>query len=311
MKSLSNILQTLNFDYMGKVRYTFFVSLLLLVGSVVSLSTNWLNLGLDFTGGVAVVLQTDKPVDTDAVRVLLGEKGFADAQVIQYGTEKSIQIKLPPSMDNEEQLASQLQTALTDSGYHFEQMRQSKLGPQFGQELIDSGLQALIWVLVGIMIYLSVRFQWKLALGAVAALAHDLIITLGFFSVTQIEFNLTVLAALLAVLGYSVNDTVVVFDRIRENFRLLHTENEVSIANRSINQTMARTLITSFTTLLSVVALAIFGGPILFGFAIALIVGIIVGTYSSIFVASALAIRLKLTKADLTPKKPEEIDDMP
>lgn len=311
MKFISNTLQTLNFDYMGKVRYTFFVSLLLLVGSVVSLSTNWLNLGLDFTGGVAVVLQTDKPVDTDAVRVLLGEKGFADAQVIQYGTEKSIQIKLPPSMDNEEQLASQLQTALTDSGYHFEQMGQSKLGPQFGQELIDSGLQALIWVLVGIMIYLSVRFQWKLALGAVAALAHDLIITLGFFSVTQIEFNLTVLAALLAVLGYSVNDTVVVFDRIRENFRLLHTENEVSIANRSINQTMARTLITSFTTLLSVVALAIFGGPILFGFAIALIVGIIVGTYSSIFVASALAIRLKLTKADLTPKKPEEIDDMP
>ncbi len=161
------------------------------------------------------------------------------------------------------------------------------------------------------MAYLSLRFQWKLALGAVVALAHDLIITLGFFSVTQIGFDLTVLAALLAVLGYSVNDTVVVFDRIRENFRLLHTEDEPAIANKSINQTMARTLITSFTTLLSVMALAIFGGPILFAFAIALIVGIFVGTYSSIFVASALAIRLKLTKADLTPKKPEEIDDMP
>lgn len=311
MKFLSNALHNLNIDYMGKVRYTFFISILLLAASIFSLSTNWLNLGLDFTGGITVELQAEKAVNTDAVRKQLQGKGFSDAQVIQYGTEKSIQIKLPPIAGNEQQLAAKLQTALKDSGYQFKLLGQSTVGPQFGDELIDSGLAALAYVLIGIMIYLSVRFQWKLALGAVAALAHDLIITLGFFSFTQIEFNLTVLAALLAVLGYSVNDTVVVFDRIRENFRLLHTENEINIANKSINQTMARTLITSFTTLLSVVALAIFGGPILFGFAIALIVGIVVGTYSSIFVASALAIRLKLTKADLTPKKPEEIDDMP
>lgn len=311
MKFLSNALHSLNFDYMGKVRYTVFVSLFLIAGSIFSLSTNWLNLGLDFTGGVTVELQADKAVDTDAVRGLLTEKGFSDAQVIQYGTEKSIQVKLPPAAGNEQQLGSQLQAALVDSGYQFSLLGQSTIGPQFGQELIDTGLYALILVLVGIMIYLSVRFQWKLALGAVAALAHDLIITLGFFSVMQLEFNLTVLAALLAVLGYSVNDTVVVFDRIRENFRLLHSDEEIKIANKSINQTMARTLITSFTTLLSVVALAIFGGPILFGFSIALIVGIVVGTYSSIFVASALAMRLKLTKADLTPKAPEEIDDMP
>ncbi|MGY0399701.1 MAG: protein translocase subunit SecF [Ostreibacterium sp.] len=311
MKFLSNALHSLNFDYMGKVRYTFFVSLFLIIGSIVSLSTNWLNLGLDFTGGVTVELQADKVIDTDAIRILLGEKGFSDVQAIQYGTEKSVQIKLPPSAGNEQQLASKVQVALSNSGYQFKLLGQSTIGPQFGQELIDSGLYALILVLVGIMIYLSVRFQWKLALGAVAALAHDLIITLGFFSVMQLEFNLTVLAALLAVLGYSVNDTVVVFDRIRENFRFMHTENEVTITNKSINQTMARTLITSFTTLLSVIALAIFGGPILFGFAIALIVGIIVGTYSSIFVASALAIKLKLTKADLSPKAPEDIDDMP
>ncbi len=311
MKFLSNALHSLNFDYMGKVRYTFFVSLFVLAASIFSLSTNWLNLGLDFTGGVTVELQAEKAVNTDAIRKQLQKKGFRDAQVIQYGSEKSIQIKLPPVSGNKQALAGKLQTALKDSGYQFKLLGQSTIGPQFGQELVNDGLTALVAVLIGIMIYLSVRFQWKLALGAVAALAHDLIITLGFFSFTQLEFNLTVLAALLAVLGYSVNDTVVVFDRIRENFRLLHTEDEANIANKSINQTMARTLITSFTTLLSVVSLAIFGGPILFAFAIALIVGIVVGTYSSIFVASALAIYLKLSKADLTPKKPEEIDDMP
>lgn len=311
MRKLSQALQRLNIDYLSRVKYTVFISIILIAGSIFSLSTNWLNLGLDFTGGVTVELQADKAVDTEAVRAVLGDKGFPDAQVIQYGTEKSIQVKLPPTAGTEQQLAGKLQTALKDSGYQFEQLSQSLVGPQFGQELIDSGLYALVLVLGGIMAYISIRFQWKLALGAVAALVHDLIITLGFFSITQLEFDLTVLAALLAILGYSVNDTVVVFDRIRENFRLMHNESEFHITNRSINQTMARTLITSVTTLLSVMALAIFGGPILFGFAVALIVGIIVGTYSSIFVASALAIRLKLTKADLTPKKPEDIDDMP
>lgn len=311
MGKLSNTLHNLNIDYLKQVKYTIFISLLLIVGSIYSLSTNWLNLGLDFTGGVTVELQATKPVDTDVVRLKLVSSGFEDAQVIQYGSEKSIQIKLPPDSGNENQIATQLQSALSDSGYQFQLLQQSVIGPQYGQELIDNGLYALILVLAGIMLYLSVRFQWKLALGAVAALTHDLIVTLGFFSVTQIDFDLTVVAALLAVLGYSVNDTVVVFDRIRENFRLLHQLTEKPIVNKSINQTMARTLITSLTTLLSVLALAIFGGPILFGFAIALIVGIVVGTYSSIFVASALAVQLKLSKDDLTPKKPEEIDDMP
>lgn len=311
MKSIANALQNLDFHYMSKVRYTVFISAVLIAISVYSLATQWLNLGLDFTGGVTVELQAQKAVDTEAVRDLLNNSQFPDAQVIQYGSESSIQIKLPPSSGNEQQLASQVQSQLTDSGYQFTLLGQSTVGPQFGQELIDSGLYALILVLVGIMIYLSLRFQWKLALGAVAALVHDLIITLGFFSVMQLEFNLTVLAALLAVLGYSVNDTVVVFDRIRENFRLMHQEDEIAITNKSINQTMARTLITSFTTLLSVLALAIFGGPILFGFSVALIVGIVIGTYSSIFVASALAIRLQLTKADLTPKQHDEIDELP
>lgn len=311
MKKISEMLHNLNIDYFSKVKYTFFISLLLIAGSIFSLSTNWLNLGLDFTGGVTVELQADKAVNTESIRETLAAKGFEDAGVIQYGSEKSIQIKLPPVAGNENKIASQLQDALGDSGYQFQLLGQSVVGPQYGQELIDNGLYALVLVLAGIMLYLSVRFQWKLALGAVAALTHDLILTLGFFSVTQIDFDLTVVAALLAVLGYSVNDTVVVFDRIRENFRLMHDLDETSIANKSINQTMARTLITSITTLLSVVALAVFGGPILFGFAIALIVGILVGTYSSIFVASALAIKLKLTKEDLTPKKPEDIDDLP
>lgn len=311
MKILSNALQGLNINYFNKVRYTFFVSAFLILGSIVSLSTNWLNLGLDFTGGITVELQAERAVNTEAIRKELNAKDFPDAQVIQYGSEKAIQIKLPPSAGNEQKLGSQVQADLANSGYQFTLLGQSTVGPQIGEELITQGLYALTLVLIGIMIYLSLRFQWKLALGAVAALAHDLIITLGFFSVTQLEFDLTVIAALLAVLGYSVNDTVVVFDRIRENFRLRHQDDEVSIANKSINQTMARTLITSFTTLLSVVALALLGGSILFGFAVALIVGIVIGTYSSIFVASALAIRLKLTKSDLTPKKPEDIDDMP
>lgn len=311
MKALADTLQNLNFDYLSKARYAMFVSLLMLVISIGSLSTRWLNLGLDFTGGITVELQADKPVNTEAVRTHLVSHGVPDAQVIEYGSSRTILIKLPPKDATAQAIAEQLTKALADSGYQFQVQGQSTIGPQFGQELIDSGLYALFMVLIGIMIYLSLRFQWKLALGAVAALLHDLIITLGFFSVMQIEFDLTVLAALLAVLGYSVNDTVVVFDRIRENFRLMHQESEVAITNQSINQTMARTLISSLTTLLSVVALAILGGPILFGFAMALIVGIFVGTFSSIFVASSLAIYLKLNKADLIPKQPEEIDDMP
>ncbi len=311
INGLSEALQNLRIDYFSKTRYTIYLSALLIVISLLSLSTRWLNLGLDFTGGVTVEMQAEKPVETEAIRRLLNAKNFPNAQVIQYGSEKAIQVKLPPSAGDKQQLASQLQADLSDSGYHFTQLGQSTVGAVVGRELIDKGLYALFLVLIGIMAYLSVRFQWKLAVGAVAALAHDLIITLGFFSVTQLEFDLTVIAALLAVLGYSVNDTVVVFDRIRENFRVMHNDGEITIANASINQTMARTLITSVTTLLSVMALAIFGGPILFAFAIALIVGIVIGTYSSIFVASATAVRLKLSKADLTPKVPEEIDDMP
>lgn len=311
MKKLANFLHNLSIDYLAKTKYTIFISIILVVGSIYSLSTQWLNLGLDFTGGVTIELASDKTVDTQVVRDALHNQGFEDAQVIQYGTEKSVQIKLPPVAANEKQLASQVQEVLSETNYDFQLLGQSVIGPQFGQELIDNGLYALILVLLGIMIYLSLRFQWKLALGAVIALSHDLIITLGFFSVMQFDFDLNVLAALLAILGYSVNDTVVVFDRIRENFRQMHVLDEATIINKSINQTMARTLITSLTTLLSVLALAIFGGHILFGFSIALIVGILIGTYSSIFVASGLALKFKLNKADLTPKKPEEIDDLP
>ncbi|MPV85679.1 protein translocase subunit SecF [Ostreibacterium oceani] len=311
MQFVSKKLANLDFNYLSKVKTTFFISLILIVISIYSLSTQWLNLGLDFTGGITVELQATQNVDTETIRNTLAEKGFPDNQVVHYGTESTIQIKIPPTLNQESDVSTELQHALADSGYQFTFLGQSLVGAQFGQELVDKGLYALIIALAGIMLYVSIRFQWKLALGAVAALAHDLLITLGFFSLTQIEFNLTVLAALLAVLGYSVNDTVVVFDRIRENFRLMHQENEFNITNQSINQTMPRTLITSTTTLLSVAALAIFGGPILFGFSLALIVGILIGTYSSIFVASALAMQLKLSKDDLTPKAPEDIDDLP
>jgi len=311
MKLIANALGRLNIDFLAKVRYTFFISIILIVISVYSLSTQWLNLGLDFTGGAAIEMQADKAIDTEAIRKQLIEDGYPDAQVIEYGAADTIQIKLPPSDKAANEIASHLQKALSASGYQLTIASQSAIGAQYGGELIDSGLYALILVMVGIMIYLSIRFEWKLALGAVVALAHDLTITLGFFSLTQMSFDLNVLAALLAVLGYSVNDTVVVFDRIRENFIRIHEGDERFMTNRAINQTMSRTLITSLTTLLSVVALAIFGGPILFGFSIALIVGIAIGTYSSIFVASALAIRLQLAKSDLIPKKPEDYDDRP
>lgn len=306
-----NILANLNINFLGKTKYAIILSVVLLAISVYSLSTKWLNLGLDFTGGVTIELQSDAAIDTDEIRNVLQNNGFADAVVQLYGGENDFQIKLPPNDADSQDYAQQVIETLEANGHDYTLLSQSLVGPQFGQELVDRGALSLFLALAGIMIYVSLRFQWKLALGSVVALAHDLIITLGFFSLLQIEFNLTVLAALLAVLGYSVNDTVVVFDRIRENFRSVHSGDEVSIANQSINQTMSRTIITSFTTLLSVVALAVFGGPILFGFAIALIVGIGIGTYSSIFVASALSLKLGLKRIDLIPKKIEDIDDMP
>lgn len=306
-----NILANLNVNFLGKTKYAIILSVILLSISVYSLSTRWLNLGLDFTGGVTIELQSDSTVDTDAIRKTLHDNGFGDAAVQLYGGENDFQIKLPPADGDNQDYSQRVIDTLEKNNHSYTLLGQSLVGPQFGQELVDRGALSLFLALAGIMIYVSVRFQWKLALGSVVALAHDLTITLGFFSVTQIEFNLTVLAALLAVLGYSVNDTVVVFDRIRENFRSIHSGDETSIVNESINQTMSRTVITSFTTLLSVAALAFFGGPILFGFAIALIVGIVIGTYSSIFVASALSLKLGLKRTDLIQKKIEDIDDMP
>lgn len=304
------ILANLNINFLGKAKFAVVLSLILLAISIYSLSTRWLNLGLDFTGGTTIELKSDNNIDMENIRNTLQQNGFADAVVQRYDDE-DFQVKLPPVESNNQNIAGQVLDALNESGQSYTLLSQSLVGPQFGQELVDRGALSLFLALAGILIYVSVRFQWKLALGSVVALAHDLTITLGFFSVTQIEFNLTVLAALLAVLGYSVNDTVVVFDRIRENFRGIHSGDETSIVNQSINQTMSRTVITSFTTLLSVFALAIFGGPILFGFAIALIVGIFIGTYSSIFVASALSLKLGLKRTDLIPKKIEDIDDMP
>ncbi len=312
MSKFNSAVANLNIDFLGKVKYTTIFSIILMIASIFLLTTNKLNFGLDFTGGSTIELKSEKAINTEEIRNLLLSKDYLKVQVQKYGTDYDIQIKIPPTLGEvNNDISTNVLNLLKETDYKFSLEGQSKVGPKFGDELVNRGVLALVLALAGIMIYISIRFQYKLSIGAVAALAHDIIITLGFFALTQIEFNLTVLAALLAVLGYSVNDTVVVFDRIRENFRIMHTMSERDIVNKSINQTMGRTIITSFTTLLSVVALAIFGGSLLFGFAMALIVGILTGTYSSIFVASALALKLGLNKDDLTPKEVSEIDDMP
>lgn len=307
-----NILANLNINFLEKAKFTWILSVILVVGSIFLLSTKWLNLGLDFTGGVQIEYRSEKTIDAEAVRAALLQSGFDSAQVQPFGGNTGMQIKLPPIDASERKTIMQSLTGAVQSvNKDLELTDQQIVGASYGSELLDQGSTALFLVLAGVLFYISLRFQWKLALGAVIALLHDLIITAGFFSLTQIEFNLTVLAALLAVMGYSVNDTVVVFDRIRENFRLYHDGTETEIANKSINQTMSRTLVTSFTTLLAVVTLALFGGQLLYGFAIALIVGIFIGTYSSIFVATAFALWMKLKKEDLVPKPVEDIDDMP
>ncbi len=310
MSKINNIISNLNIDYLGKVKYTAVFSAFLIIASIFLLSTKGLNFGLDFTGGSTMELKSKEKINTDEIRDLL-KVSFPKIQVQKYGTDYDVQVRVPSKSGETDAPLKNVQKILKTTKYNFTVEGQSNVGAQYGDELVNRGVLALILALAGIMIYISTRFQYKLSLGAVAALAHDIIITLGFFALSQIEFNLTVLAALLAVLGYSVNDTVVVFDRIRENFRLMHSFSEKDITNKSINQTMGRTIITSLTTLLSVVAIALLGGNLLFGFATALIVGILVGTYSSIFIASALALKLKLSKDDLTPKTIAEIDDMP
>jgi preprotein translocase subunit SecF len=309
-----------NFDFMRVRRVAVAVSAFALLLSIGSLLTRGLNLGLDFTGGFLIELRYDQTADLDGIRGLLGANGYEGAVVQNFGAANEVLIRLPPGETDDEAFVTQEDAAdlaedvvalLRTEDASVERRRADYVGPQIGRELIEKGGQALLFTLIMVFVYIVLRFRWKFAAGAISALVHDALITFGFFSIFGLEFDQSVLAAILAVIGYSLNDTIVVYDRIRENFRLMRRGTSEAIINSSINQTLSRTIITALTTLLVLIALLVLGGEAVAGFSIALIVGIVVGTYSSIYVASAAALLLNVSPSDLMPPKREEVDDLP
>ncbi|NNG11816.1 MAG: protein translocase subunit SecF [Halobacteria archaeon] len=293
-------------DFMDKRRYAAILSGLLVILAIAAMVTRGFNFGIDFTGGTLIEVGYPQAVDLGEVRSVLVDGGYADAQAQHFGTSRDVLVRLAPreGMANA-RLSEAVLDALRKGDPGVEMRRVEFVGPQVGEELTEQGGLAMIYALIGILIYIVVRFNFRFAPGAVLALIHDVLIVMGIFSVWQLEFDLTVLAALLAVIGYSLNDTIVVFDRIRENFRKMRKGTPQEIINTSINQTLSRTLMTSLTTMLVLVALFIFGGEVIHSFSIALILGVLVGTYSSIYVASPAALALGISKADLMPVKKE------
>lgn len=304
---------SINIDFLGRRNIAWVISAILVVVAIASLATRGLNLGIDFTGGTLVEVGYTESVELDPIRRALESESFNDAIVQHFGTAKDVLIRLPSSDNaNASELSNQVLAALTSTGDPT-MRRVEFVGPQVGEELRDDGGLAVLYALFGILIYVTLRFEYRFSLGSVAALVHDVIITVGFFSVTQAPFDLTVLAAVLAVIGYSLNDTIVVFDRIRENFRRMRKSTPLEVINGSINQTLSRTLMTSLTTLLVLLALFFIGGEVIHSFALALIVGVVVGTYSSIYIASSMLMTLNVTAQDLIAEEKDtsEIDDMP
>ncbi len=291
------------------------ISVIFILLSLGSLAVRGLEFGIDFTGGTLIEVGYPEAVELQQVRGALSQAGFEGAVVQHFGTSRDVLVRIAPRADIEKaELSSKVLRTLNDAaGVDLDMRRVEFVGPQIGEELTEQGGLAMIIALGGILIYVSLRFQWRFAVGSVAALFHDVIITMGYFSIFGLEFDLTVLAALLAVIGYSLNDTIVVFDRVRENFRRMRKGSTIEITDVSLNQTLSRTLMTGVTTLLVLVALLIFGGELIEGFSIALIVGVIVGTYSSIYVASAAAIALGVSKADfmMVPKEGAEAEARP
>ena len=302
----------LNIPFMSYRKIATLASLTLLVLSILSLGFRGLNLGLDFSGGTLIEVSYSEAADLGEIRDLMTNKGFDDFQVVNFGSNTDVLIKVADK-DGSSELGDTIFAFLEASDSEIELQRIEFVGPQIGSELRDQGGLGMLVALGMILLYVAFRFQYKFALGAVAALAHDVVIILGLFSLLAWDFDLTVLAALLAVIGYSLNDTIVVSDRIRENFRGERGFEPEEIVNRSINQTLSRTLITSFTTLLVLFALFFFGGDMIRGFSQALIIGVLVGTYSSIYVVANMLLGLSITQDDLAIPEPEglEFDDMP
>tara|TARA_B100000700_G_C15016619_1_gene843613 strand:- start:312 stop:1226 length:915 start_codon:yes stop_codon:yes gene_type:complete len=301
-----------NIPFMNYRRFATIASLVLLILSIGSLGFKGLNLGLDFSGGTLIEVSYEKAADLIEIRDLMTNNGFDDFQVVNFGSNSDVLIKVADK-DGNSQLGDVIYKFLQDDDPTTELKRIEFVGPQIGSELRDQGGLGMLVALGMILLYVAFRFQYKFALGAVAALAHDVVIILGLFSLLSWDFDLTVLAALLAVIGYSLNDTIVVSDRIRENFRGERGFEPHEIVNRSINQTLSRTLITSLTTLLVLLALFFFGGDMIKGFSQALIIGVLIGTYSSIYVVANMLLGMSITQDDLAIPEPEgaEFDDMP
>ena len=303
-------------DFMGKRHLALIFSGVVLVGSVVALVVQGVNRGLDFTGGALIEVSFDEAVEPTAVRNVLNEAGYSNAVVQNFGSETDILIRVPPNnvavgTGSQSTLGDQIRAEL-ESGVGSAEIRRSEfVGPAVGEELTEDGGLALLAALGMIMVYIMIRFTGKFALGAVAALIHDVIITIGAFAVFQWTFNLPELAALLAVIGYSLNDTIVVSDRIRENFRSTRRGTPSEIINYSLNQTLGRTLVTSLTTLLVLTALLLAGGEQIAGFARALTIGVVIGTYSSIYVAATTLLILQLSRQDLAVPEKEPADNVP
>ena len=302
-------MKKIEFNFMGSRKITSIISVLLIISSIISLSYQGLNLGIDFTGGTLVEVGYPKTVDLDKVRQSFGNSDFNDVAIQYFGSAKEILIRIPPQKGlNSADISSRILELISAENTDAEMRRVEFVGPQVGEELREDGGLAMLYALMCIMIYVAFRFQMRFSVGAVAALIHDVVITLGFFSVTRFNFDLTILAALLAVIGYSLNDTIVVFDRVRENFRKIREKLPVDVFNISLNQTLSRTLMTSFTTLLVLLSLFFLGGEIIHGFAMALIFGVLIGTYSSIYIASPVTLALGIKKEDLMPVKKEGED---
>ena len=338
MQILNNVT---SFDFLGKRRIALMFSVALVIVSIFAIMTRGLNFGIDFTGGTLVEVGYQDSVEIQQVRGALEESGFDDAIVQHFGTSRDVLIRLPADTEvavgKAAEISNKVMTALRSpfaevlvegQGQGVQQCRGSGaeiacsvqmrrvefVGPQVGDELANKGGLAMLYSLAGILIYVTFRFKWYFAIGSVVALVHDVVITVGMFALFQFEFSLAVLAAILAVIGYSLNDTIVVYDRIRENFRKMRKLEPVGIMNASINQTLPRTILTSLTTLIVVVILLLFGGEVIRGFSIALLIGVLIGTYSSIFIASPVVLGFGITREDMIPvvkEGAEAVDQAP
>jgi preprotein translocase subunit SecF len=310
--------RTPNFNFVKYRRVAMVASSLLSLLAIVVLFYPGLNYGLDFTGGIIVEAQYSRPAELESIRSGLSEAGFESSQVQNFGSSTDVLIRLPPPAEGEAadaetitQIQDRVLGVLRAQDPEVVILRRESVGSQVGDDLFENAGLALFFALILVFVYVMLRFRWKLAVGAIVATVHDVLVTAGIYALAGWQFDLTVLGSLLAVLGYSINDTIVVYDRIRDNFRLMRRGTPEAVVNASVNQTLARTLVTGVTSLLVLFALMILGGDTLFGFAVTLVIGIVIGTYSSIYVASSMALLLEVGQSDFIEQKQAKVDELP